>query len=659
MKLKQTLQNFRETTAVFWTARRAFIAVALPGLTLALLLFLSTSVGQTLNTAVFVKPTMKLRSLWRLEEGPAKNLRIVVYDDSSAEALSRPPTINDWIGVANHLAALGYKKVIFPEIFELPAEAGSTPLSTDIELIAGSAVHSRHFKTNATTPPGLIDISQSGDSEVVRATPAAGDILHAEQLSDIIGHSGGVNLSGDYEVRAGYRVSTDRFIPHVAFFAAPELRASGDHLTSRAGVLPVKLNGSMFIEMLDPAQVARISVPVRSFYSKTQPGLRQQLPSAVREALAGGDIALLVADGNTGSAAFIDSFAGLVPTYYANASLISAVMHERFLRALPGQGVVILLLSLMLVIAGLILKPLRCISIICAAWLATLTVSALLFHFSAQVAPVAQLSVIFLVLLLAEKVQHSFHSWQDDMRRQRDLELGKVVQSLTLPSRMKGQMDGWEFAVAYEPYGPMSGDWVQIYENRNPDHEICGIVAIGDVVGKGPAAALNTASIAALWSHFRNEWDEGHFDILNFLNTLNKNIHSTFGGNQTTSVAVAILHKDKVQLINCGSPTWIHISPETKVESVRIPPSNPLGLADGDFTFQLKELELKPGSILLAHTDGVMEGGLARKNFARNVIAAGLPEDNAFAYLQREARIAGADTVLPDDFTMLYLKRCA
>lgn len=207
MKLQSTLRKCREIATDLWSARRAFIAVAFPALSLALLLFFTTSVGQIFNTAVFVKPVMKLRNLWHMAEDPADRLRIVVYDDSSAEALSRPPTIDDWIAVANHLAALSFRKVIFPEIFELPTETRTAALSTDIELIAGSAVHSRHFKTKSTMPPGLLDISQSGDSDVIRTIPLAGDILHAERLADVISHSGGVNLSGDYEIRAGYNVN--------------------------------------------------------------------------------------------------------------------------------------------------------------------------------------------------------------------------------------------------------------------------------------------------------------------------------------------------------------------------------------------------------------------------------------------------------------------
>lgn len=645
--------------ARLWAARRAFIAVAFPGLLFALMIFLFTSAGHTLNTTTFVKPAMKTRNLWQVAEAPSEKLRVIVYDDSSAEALNGAPSIDEWLTIANHLAAMGYKKIIFPEVFELPPEAPTVTLDARLALIAGSAVHSRQFKAKKSTPTGLLEVASEAYSPAMRHALPAGDILHAKQLSSVISRTGAVNLSGDYEIRTGYRVGATHYIPHVAFHAAPDLRISGDRLTSQSGILPLALDGSMYIEVHDPAKIGKISIPVRSFYNKNQPGIRDQLGNPVRAALQGGEVALFVADGNTGSAAFIDSYVGLIPTYYANASLISSVMQERFLRNLMGQNTVVLVISALIFVGGLFIAPLHGVIAIVGLWVTSFAVSAVLFHSFALVTPMAQLTIIYVIMLLATQVQYSFQSWQEDLKRQRDLELGKVVQSLTLPPKMEGRMHKWEFAVAYEPHGPMSGDWVQVYKNRDDSHDICGIVAIGDVVGKGPAAALNTASIAAIWSHYRTQWDEGHFDIWNFLNTLNKNIHSTFSGNQMTSVAVAVLHKDKVQLINCGSPSWIHISPEIRVETVRTTPSNPLGMADIDFTFHVKELQLDAGSILLAHTDGVMEGGLARKTFAKNVIAAGLPEDDAFTYLKREARLAGAGTVLPDDFTMLYLKRTA
>lgn len=636
--------------------KKIFLGLAVPGTLLTLILFSMTSIGHSLNVSLFIKPLFKARNAWAISTPASENLRVIVYDDSSAETLKKRPGINDWIKIANHLADLGYKKIIFPEVYELPDETTLETLNPSIEFIAGGAVHTKKFRSDPLPPTGLMDLPAE---HIVNTLAIAGDILHAGNITKFNAKTGAVNLSSDYLAKSGFVTSNRKFIPHISLLAAPNLRISGTALTSDDGILPVDLAGSIYIEHLEPAAIVKMSVPVRSFFSKSEAGVRTLLPVNLKTALKGGTTALFVTDGNTGSAAFIDSQNGLVPTYFALASMVSNVMQQRLLIDCSNPEKFIFGAGLLLLLTAFLLPGVRCN--VPAGSLLTLMIftAILVFHFHAVVLPLVQITVLFLIAALANQAQHSVSLWRVELQKQKDLELGKEVQCLTLPAKMAGTMGSWEFEICYEPYGPMSGDWVQVYQNPDLNHEISGIIAIGDVVGKGPAAALNTASIAAIWSHFSCQWDNGVFDILNFLSSLNRNIHRTYAGSQMSSISVAVLMKDKVQLISCGSPTWLHITPESKVESVRAQPSNPLGLDRADFTVHVKDMHLDLGSMLLAHTDGVMDGGTARRNFTRNIKAAGLPENNVFSYLKREAVLAGAESVLPDDLTMLYLRRCA
>ena len=650
------LKRLRTLVSSIWQSNRAFIAASGPSLLVFLAVFLNTNVGQVLNVSVFLKPLMSLQETWGLSKHINNELRVIVFDDSSAESLKNRPTLDEWIAVANHLAELGYTKIIFPEFYEIEDFSHQTALSPKVELVTGGVVHSKKYKAGITVPIGMLPLDPSFDSSDMTT---AADISFANEFLGTPYRIGAVNLIADFQGKVGYKVGADKFMPHISFFADRKLEISGPNLNATSSGISANLADSFYIEHFSPAEINRASLPVRSFFSKEVGSVRPSLSEKLKSALSGGKTALFVIDGNTGSAAFIDSHYGLVPTYYAVASMISNIMNGRLLRDIHSGNLVICMMAFTFFALGLVVSAKRLIKITIAALICTIIAATLSYYYLAAVIPLTQLCTLLVLVLVAAQMQNSFHVWHDDLQRQRDLELGKVVQSLTLPPLMAGKIGNWDFEIAYEPFGPMSGDWVQIYRNPNLDHEISGIVAIGDVVGKGPAAALNTASIASMWSHFSTQWDTGKFDIENFISTLNQNIFRTFSGNQMSSISVALLLKDGIKLINCGSPSWLHITPDIIVDTVKTQISNPLGLEELDFQTHTKELKVVPGSILLAHTDGVMDGGAARRSFARNIQAAGLPETDTFSYLKREAVLAGATTVLPDDFTLLFLKKSA
>ena len=583
-----------------------------------------------------------------------QKLRVIVFDDSSFESLKSRLGITDWIKIANHLAKLGYTKVIFPDFYKLDDFSHEVDLSPNIQLVTGAVVHSKKYKADLTLPTDMLPLdSKTPTSDLV----SAADVSFAKEFRGTSVRTGAVNLISDYQGRVGYKIGHDHFMPHISFYADNETVINESFLETKRSGLAAKLTDSFYIEHASPKEIVRVSLPVRSFFRKTRLGLDLHSRKKLQSALAGGKTALFVMDGNTGSADFVDSHYGLIPTYYAVTSMVSNVMNGRLLRDTSNGNALICCTTILFFGLGLIITAKKLIKITLAAALASVLIAVVYYQHLALVLPITQLCTLFSLVLIAAQIQNSFHVWHQDLQRQRNLELGKVVQSLTLPPMMAGKIGNWDFEIAYEPFGPMSGDWLQIYRNPNPDHEISGIVAIGDVVGKGPAAALNTASIASMWSHFTAKWDAGKFDMDYFLSTLNQNIFRTFSGNQMSSISIALLLKDGIKLINCGSPSWVHITPDIDVDSVKTQISNPLGFEEKNFQTDTKDLKVLPGSIILAHTDGVMDGSQARRNFARNIKAAGLPESDTFSYLKREAVLAGANTVLPDDFTLLFLKK--
>jgi hypothetical protein len=234
----------------------------------------------------------------------------------------------------------------------------------------------------------------------------------------------------------------------------------------------------------------------------------------------------------------------------------------------------------------------------------------------------------------------------------REIELGSAVQTLLLPRVRQVRLGGWEMAVIFRPHGKMSGDWFQFAATPGG-----GVAMIGDVVGKGPSAALNTAAIAAIWKHHLTAEAADGVDTSAFGLALNRAIFDVFDGSQFTTLSMARLGEQAAELVACGAPSWLLVR-GGGVERVRTARCNPLGMQRGLSALPLTRCTVEAGDVLIAFTDGVADGtGLARRFQA------------AAARIERwdgdmEALVAAIGALdfrngreLPDDYTMLVLRK--
>lgn len=124
------------------------------------------------------------------------------------------------------------------------------------------------------------------------------------------------------------------------------------------------------------------------------------------------------------------------------------------------------------------------------------------FAVARRVFPCAGMLAILAVGSFMRIVRNSFESARDKLMLSRDLELGRAVQALLLPEHMEGETaTGWKYRVSFKPYGAMSGDWVKVYHTPSDAPKAFSVIAMGDVVGKVPGAALVTAADGAGREH--------------------------------------------------------------------------------------------------------------------------------------------------------------
>jgi sigma-B regulation protein RsbU (phosphoserine phosphatase) len=149
-------------------------------------------------------------------------------------------------------------------------------------------------------------------------------------------------------------------------------------------------------------------------------------------------------------------------------------------------------------------------------------------------------------------------------------------------------------------------------------------VLVGDVSGKGVAAALLMSSLlATVRGLFSVGLPAG--DLLARVNAL---FHDTTASSSFATLAAASLHPDgRVDLYSAGHwpPVVLH---RRKLDPVTITPGVPIGLFS-DSRYAPTRLQLDPGDTLLFYTDGVIdaENG-AGEDYSRRRLAEALTSAN-------------------------------
>jgi hypothetical protein len=183
----------------------------------------------------------------------------------------------------------------------------------------------------------------------------------------------------------------------------------------------------------------------------------------------------------------------------------------------------------------------------------------------------------------------------------RNIELASAVQNLLLPSQRQGRFGPFEFSSYYQPHDRMSGDWINFWQAESGERRLI----FGDVVGKGPRAALAVAAIAALIESAKEAGD----DLSQCIARIDSGLSKLFGGHVTTTLTALIMHDDgRLHLYNCGGMGWLRWR-DGQSDHIAMP-SSVLGMG-GNAKMAQRAFELAEGEYLVSFTDGVADGSRA------------------------------------------------
>jgi len=250
----------------------------------------------------------------------------------------------------------------------------------------------------------------------------------------------------------------------------------------------------------------------------------------------------------------------------------------------------------------------------------------------------------------------------------RELELGRRIQMSFLPDALPAP-PGYEVAARFRAARQVSGDF---YDAFAPPGRSELVLVVGDVCGKGVAAALFMAVLRSLVRVLADEWalaapgtaGDGAALLGRMARLINRQIAETHGS--TNMFATAFLgvldpQDGRLEYLNAGHDPPMVLGPSG--EAARLGPTGPaLGLLPG-LEFRVAAATLAPGALLCAYTDGVPEhrsaaGALYGEDRLLAQLAVPAPSadaqlGNLLADLDRFA----AGTEQADDITLLAVRR--
>jgi phosphoserine phosphatase RsbU/P len=240
-------------------------------------------------------------------------------------------------------------------------------------------------------------------------------------------------------------------------------------------------------------------------------------------------------------------------------------------------------------------------------------------------------------------------------RMERELQLGREIQSRLFPAPPR-DVPGVELAATSLPCYEVGGDYYDFLDLPNGDLGL----AIGDVSGKGVAAALIMSSIQAalrIAAPIEN-------DLSMLMTRLNALIYASAEGKKYVTFFFGRLSPSTGELryVNAGHNPPFVLSAGGRVDMLDAT-GKPVGILP-DSQFEERTVVLDPGSILLLYTDGLNEAeNPGRDEFGMERLEALLRDFSSQSLQTMPGRMIAAITAFEcgvhasDDKTIVALRR--
>jgi hypothetical protein len=237
---------------------------------------------------------------------------------------------------------------------------------------------------------------------------------------------------------------------------------------------------------------------------------------------------------------------------------------------------------------------------------------------------------------------------EEEVRRRSTLEdrmeLGFSIQRLLMPGEQTKAFGPFKVFVFYECADLMAGDWFYWSDADSKLRVLCG-----DVVGKGPEAAIAATSILTLC----HDYTKRSGSLTSVLTSMNKAIVELFRSKPISTLGAAELKMDgSVEVVNHGFPGWMHLKKNGDVEFIGQRGAS-LG-AQVNMPWDTKNIEMGQGDRLIIFSDGVLEGPRAIKLLSDKLKQSHLL---SLEQLSEIIQSVGKNSTTIDDKTILIVEK--
>ena len=245
---------------------------------------------------------------------------------------------------------------------------------------------------------------------------------------------------------------------------------------------------------------------------------------------------------------------------------------------------------------------------------------------------------------------------ESERRLRSELDTAREIQRQLLPTGAR-EVPGLDLAAGYVPARELGGDFYDFL----PYGEGRLAVALGDVSGKGTAAALyGSLAIGTV----REIVVDRASEPASMLALLNQRLHAARLDSRFIAMLFAVYDAStrRLTLSNAGGPYPLLVR-DGQVISIRLE-GVPLGLLP-DTQYDESSLDLRPGDVIIFASDGILESANAtEEEFGLQRLSALLsgisPEDSARVIADRilaeTDNHSGADSAPHDDRTLVVLR---
>lgn len=604
-------------------------------LTVIALSFYFSSMNNYIKTRVLDPILFNAREM--LEQTPpiSEKVKILALDDSTFSFLGGPRMSDeDFRKLLANLSRRKPKAILIDGLLSNTPVKGGKFLKDGEETLehvySGAYVTNRHIEFRAPLPveksefklgsyldPELdpLDLRLKFDKKLDWFVYG-----HSEYYKDAFKAQGHITYNEDGTISPFYMISPEIVLPHISLYGSDSIVIDENSLLINEQKVPLDGNGRILINHRPQEYLYKNTRSLRHAIQRARNGEEE-------ESINEGDTVLILLSFATGNTDFHEgSPFGSIPGGLIIASMLSDIKLGEWITPLEAAPLTIILFAICGVLIGIHTNVTWFVIALMATPLLTLGLSIYLFAYHSIAIqwflPTSIFSLNALLyfahnrlqdeirLILIERNYFSekalrLEESHKTARLEGYLQLGKAVQNLLLPKKMADQINNVSYNMIYHPHLKMAGDWFYVWNVSETEKRFF----IGDVMGKGPSAAIPVASIISILK----ECEKKSLTMEETLTTLNSRIVELFDYHITSTAAAATVYKDgSCELFNCGSPGWFVYS-KTKTRFILMA-SNPLGITN-ELNIEKQKIDLSSDELLFTFTDGYIEGSRGLKRF--------------------------------------------